>query len=619
MPKTVDPFDISKINGPDDVKKLSKKEILGLEKALREEILKETSLHGGHLSPNLGAVELSIALCRSFDPKEDKILFDVGHQTYAYKLLTGRSIACLGEEGQEGRFADRSNPFDATDAGHSSTSLSLAEGFAIARDLKGEKHDVVAVIGDASIANGLAFEALNSIGEGRHKLIVILNDNAMSIGVNSGAVHNFFRRISTGRFYMKLKAHYRQIFSGTPFAEAIYRHSVRFKNAIKGLLINENIFDMLGFTYIGTVDGHDVKAIEGALTKAKRADKPVIVHLLTQKGMGYKKAEMDKEGAYHMVPPFSLTEGLKENNLLSFPSFAGSLVHDALKEDERRVLIDAAMTYGSHLGASFRDFPNRSFDVGIAEEHAATLSSGLAEAGLHPILSLYSTFLQRAYDEMLHDLGRKGLDATLLIDRAGLPGKNGATHAGIYDVAFLKTIPGVTISMPSNKEEFIALFRESLKEKAGLFALRYPDEPLISSNEIVPDLSNGYRLFKDGKEAETLLIVGPEGRILGESLTSDGYKGQILLITRLYPIPQGIFAYLRKTKRLIVYDPYGAKIGFAESLLASLYEEGLTPKVLLRTLPDAFIRHGTKEQQLRRYELDLESMESLLLGKSRSK
>lgn len=584
---------------------------------VRRVILQTVSSCGGHLSSNLGSVELTVALHRSFSFPKDKIIFDVGHQTYTHKLLSGRSLKGIGAFGGESRFCDSNeSPFDPADAGHSSTSLSLAEGFAISRDLRGESFDVVAVIGDSSVANGLAFEALNHIGSLGNKVIVVLNDNDMSISRAKGALSRFFRRISGDRLYNKAKIRYRKSLSKTRFGGKVYRFSYFVKNQIKRAFVPVTLFDTLGFTYLGPFDGHDIKEMEKAFKKAKNTTKPTVVHVLTKKGKGYPLAEKDKDGSFHSVPPFDLDSGKERDSHsheMSFPAFFGKKALLALKEKENTLLLSAAMMKGSHLEEAFSSFPTRCFDVGIAEEHALTLASSFAINGFHPIVSLYSTFLQRGYDELLHDCARKKIDMTLLIDRAGLPGKDGETHAGIYDVAFLKSIPGVSVYMPVDFKEASALFLASLEKGSGIFAIRYPNAYLPLPSEAdggeALDVSKGYEVYKEGKDARSslLLCIGPKGKELAKRLSSS-FDGAVYLVYKLFPLSEDLLSVMKGRKRLFVYDSTGTETGFAESLKAALFDHGLRLETRFFSVPSVFVPHGSIEEQENAFHLGLEEV-----------
>lgn len=601
-----------------DVKKLSYKELEVFAAEIRQEILKETSLYGGHLSSNLGTVELTLALYRSFDFPIDKLLFDVGHQSYAHKILTGRSLEGLGEMKKGSRFCDtKESAYDPADAGHSSTSLSLAEGFALSRDLKGEKYDVVAVIGDASIANGLSFEALNSIGSSDTKVIVVLNDNDMSISAPSGALSRFFRKISTDKLYNKAKLSYRKALTKSKIGRSFYGFSYFIKNQIKRAFVPVTLFETLGFTYLGPIDGHDVKAMEKAFRNAKNTTKPTLVHVLTKKGKGYSFSEADKDGSFHSVSPFFLETGKKKDEKegsLSFPEYFGNLVYEKMKEDEKTILIAAAMVKGSALGKAFSAFPNRCFDVGIAEEHAMTLASAFALNGFHPIVSLYSTFLQRSYDELLHDCARKEVSMTLLIDRAGLPGRDGETHAGIYDVAFLKTIPNVSVFMPKDFSEAKGLFLASFEDGKGIYAIRYPNlsRPIEKEKEV--SLQNGYSLLKEKEESSSslLLTVGPSGSTLLEALGKE-FKGEVLSCFALAPIPSTLLEEVRNFQTLYVYDETGTDKGFAESLKSLLFEKKISIDAHFFSLPNVFVPHGKKEEEEALFGLDVKTVKEKIL------
>lgn len=569
---------------------------------IRQEILKEVSTYGGHLSPNLGDVELTVALHRVFDFRNDKLIFDVGHQCYAHKLLTGRSLQGLNQKGHVNGFQNRKeSPFDVYDAGHSSTALSACEAFAFARDLNGEKFDVVGVVGDASIVNGLSLEALNNIGERNNKVIVVLNDNGMAINRPVGGLSKFFRRISTDKLYNKAKKGYRRLLYRTVAGQKLYTFTSRFKDALKAKLVPTTLFDNMGFTYIGPVDGHNLKALEKAFEAAKRATKSVVVHCSTVKGKGYAPAENDKVGHWHSVTPFDLKTGkAKEKPVqpLSWPLLMADLIHGRLESDPDAVLLVPAMIAGSHLEKCFADFPGRCLDVGIAEEHALTMAGALSLAGKKPIVCIYSTFLQRAYDEILHDCARMGSDVTLLVDHAGLIGKNGETHQGIYDAAFLKSIPGVTVAMPSSQEDAKALFQQSF-EHHGVFAIRYPAEPLpadgIEGKEYCPYLC--WHSSKKNRDEIALVGVGPLGREVAKKAFAENLPVSYFDPVFLNPTPENELKKLLEYRAILLYDAYSTEEGFASSVLSGLMKLGYKGKVETRCVKNEFIPFDTAEQQ----------------------
>ena len=384
----VETIDINTIKDPSFLKSLDNKELARLCEQLREEILRVCSTYGGHLSSNLGDVELTVALHKVFDFPKDKLIFDVGHQCYAHKLLTGRKLDHINEKGFPNGFQNRKeSPYDPYDAGHSSTALSAAEAFAFARDLQGEDYNVIALVGDASIVNGLSFEALNNIGERRNKVIVILNDNAMSITKPIGGAGKFFRKISTGKLYNKAKKGYQRALYRTAVGHKIYDFSSRFKRVLKSRLVPITMFDNMGFTYIGPVDGHNLRALEKAMKSAKNATKSVVIHCRTLKGKGYPKAEVDKKGDYHAVAPFDIKKGLvKDQNKdqTNWSSLYASFIEEEMRSNQETILVTPATLKGSELEKAFEEFKDRCVDVGIAEEHALTFAGALSIAGKGP-------------------------------------------------------------------------------------------------------------------------------------------------------------------------------------------------------------------------------------------
>lgn len=606
---------LEEIKDPSFLKTLSKKELELLCASIREEIVTSTSLFGGHLASNLGVVEITVALHRAFSFPKDKLIFDVGHQSYTHKILTGRSIRNMGEKGATGSFLDMSeSPYDQYDAGHSSTSLSSALAFATYRDLNKENYDVVALIGDSSMSNGLAFEALNQIGSGNHKVIIVLNDNDMSISKSTGSMRNLFRRISTGKMYNKTKSKYQRMLEKTKTGQAIYKASRTVKNWIKRRLVPSNIFDNFGLSYVGPVDGHDVNEVEKALNRAKNATKSVLVHCLTVKGKGYEPAEKDECGYWHGVTPFDKGTGepLKEHpGQNSWSHIFGDLTYQMMEKHGDAFLICPAMVKGSHMEKAFEAFPKRSHDPGIGEEHSLTFAGALALNGLHPIVSIYSTFLQRAYDELSHDVARFGVDATLLIDRAGLSGTQGATHMGIYDEGYLKSIPNLTLSMPSTPEIAKALYEDSFVKGRGLYAIRYSHE-LVAYDEDVPDKSIEFmmpEIIQAGeKGGKAIVAVGTKGRALMEKMRERGFKGTLVDPIFLYPISDKLLEALLPSAEIDIYDAYGTEEGFASSLVSALSLKGYKGEFKIRALPHKFISHASMSDQEKDAHVDLESV-----------
>ena len=594
---------------PAFLKDLSYDELTLLCADIRKELIRVCSVYGGHLSSNLGDVELTVALHRCFDFSKDKLIFDVGHQCYTHKILTGRSLEHLNGKGCVAGFQKRAeSPYDPWEAGHSSTSISAAEAFAIARDERGEKFDVVAFIGDASIVNGLSMEALNDLGSRKNKVIIILNDNDMSISPPSGGLSNFFRSISTGRAYTRLKSRYRSVMSRTSLGRKLYEWTLWLKNALKRKLVQLNLFDNMGFTYIGPIDGHNIKTLEKAIGKAKRATKSVVLHVRTIKGQGYSYAENDKTGYWHGVTPFDIETGMPKNlhpGYMSWSHFFADLTHEVLGEKPYAHVVVPATLKGSGLEKSFASYPERCIDVGIAEEHAATLCGGLAVNGIHPILQIYSTFMQRCYDELHHDCARMKVDMTVLIDRAGLVGSNGDTHQGIYDVAYLKSIPNTVVAMPSSKAIARALYYQSF-DHHGVFAIRFPRE-LIPDNEeshgaYLPFMRWRYENASSSKKL-AIVAVGPKQREVLRLTKECFVDCEVIDPVYLFPLQQDNVLPLLRYQNVIIYDAYGVKEGFAETVLAALAELGYRGKVHVRAIPSVFVPQAKQDEQLKEFGL----------------
>ena len=615
MKKKQEYISLKSISSPEDVKKYNYKELYELCSDIREEIIKSTSTNGGHLSSNLGTVELTVALHRSFSFPNDKLIFDVGHQSYTHKILTGRSSDLLNKKDGISGFQKRNeSEYDCYEAGHAGTALSAAQGFALARKIKNENYNVIAVVGDGSIVNGLSFEALNSIANKNDKVIIVLNDNDMSISRPAGGLGRFFRKISYGKFYNRFKSGTSRALGKTKIGSFFYMLAYKFKNSVKRALVPTTMFDNMGFTYIGPIDGHDIKALEKAFRQSKNPRRSVIIHVLTKKGKGYKPAEKDRIGYWHGVTPFEIETGKPLNcheGEASWSHFMGELSFKALSEHDNTYLICPAMIRGSGLDECFSSFPSRTIDVGIAEEHALTLGGALSINGIHPIVVIYSTFLQRAYDEVLHDCARMNTNMTLLIDRAGLVGSNGETHQGIYDVAFLKTIPNVTITMASTWEEAAGLAKMSYEEEHGVFAIRYPHVLSDATQKKEPmHLTYGKWLIeRECKENDVALIaVGPLGKELNATLKKESKDVVYVNPLFLNPIDQECLDDLLKAKEIIIYDPYSTKEGLSDSILSYLASKDYRGKIICHCIPTEFIQFGTVSEQLERLGISIKQI-----------
>ena len=602
-------INLHEIKDPKFLMGLSHKEMDKLAEDIRAEIIRATSIYGGHLSSNLGVVDLTIALNRIFDFSTDKLIFDVGHQCYAYKILTGRSLEGLRtSKGVSGFQKCEESPYDVYEAGHSSTSISAASGFAIARDLKGEKYDIVALIGDGSIVSGLSMEALNNLGTSEHKVIIVLNDNGMSISKPIGGISKLFNRISSAGGYNRFKVRYRNFMTKTRFTRRIMNFTSSFKNWIKRILIPSNIFTTMGLAYIGPIDGHNIRAMERALKRAKNTTKSVIVHVSTMKGMGYSPAEKDQIGYWHGVTPFEIESGDPKNTHEGYNSWShiySDFTAEFMKSHENSYLISPATLKGAGLDNVFKEFPERTLDVGIAEEHAMTLASGLFKGGYHPIISIYSTFMQRAYDEISHDLARMKCSSTILVERAGLVGADGETHQGIYDVAFLKSVPDVTVTMASTIEEGYALYEQSF-EASGPFFIRIP-RVITKAKKDFEHIKLEYGKWMTLKESTSKDVAvvgyGPLLRDLENLINENNFDCTLINALYLIPLDEECISKLLAYNKIVIYDPYSTSKGLVESIMAKLSALGFKGSICPFAVPNKFIKQGSINEQLEKYSL----------------
>ena len=602
--KRIIDIDIRDIKGPEFLKELNYRSLDLLSEKIRREIIDKTSKYGGHLSSNLGVVEITIALHRMFNFKHDKLIFDVGHQSYTHKILTGRSLEYLrNRNGVSGFQKICESYYDCFEAGHSSTSLSAAQGFALNRDARGEKYDVVAVIGDGSIVNGLAFEALNNISHNNNKVIIILNDNEMSISRPTGGMGKFFAKISTASGYTNFKISYRRFMFKTRMGHALYNFTSRIKNAIKQKLVPTTYFDDMGFQYIGCIDGHNIKALEKAIARAKRTPKSVVLHVATVKGKGYRYAENDTTGYWHGVTPFEIESG-KPKNLhpeeLSWSHLFSDLLTALMAERNDLVIISPATVKGSGLEDLFSAYPKRTFDVGIAEGHALTLASGLAVAGTHPIVSIYSTFMQRAFDQIIHDIARMNLNITFLVDRSGLVGLDGETHQGIYDESFLLSTPNTVVTMPSSDKEAKYLLNESLKQH-GPFFIRYPRD-LLKKNHLIQEENHQFGKWIMERVANSkrvaVIAVGQLLRSLKELIIEADLDVTLVNALFLKPHDQEMLSSLSEYETIVIYDAYATEFGFASYLKTKLCEMSYKGQIKSFAIPDVFVTQAKISEQL---------------------
>ncbi len=604
---------IDKINNPYDLKNLNPDDLDRLAREIREEIVKVVSLNGGHMASSLGAVELTIALHRTFNNPLDKIIWDVGHQAYAHKLLTGRrtSFSTIRQFGGLSGFPVRSeSPFDAFGTGHAGTSISAALGMTTARDLKKEHYDVIAVIGDGSLGTGLAFEAINHAGHLGKKLIIILNDNGMSISPSIGAIAKILNQIRINSRYNRAKKTARKAIIHLPFGNRFWMFSKRVKSSLEGVIVPNAFWNQLGFTYLGPVDGHNIKEMEVAFIRARDVETgPVMVHVLTDKGKGYPDAE-DNAVKYHGISPCND----HKNHALTYSQVFGQSVSQLMRENEKVVAISAAMMDGTGLSKTAKEFPNRVFDVGICEQHAVTMAAGLATQGMIPIVAIYSSFIQRAFDQIVHDVCIQNLPVVFAIDRAGIVGEDGATHQGPFDLSFLSCIPNIIVASPSNENELRDMIYSAISYKQPV-AIRYPRgngtiaELRTDSREIMVGTGT---LLREGNDI-TLLAIGPIVNSALEAariLTNEGIDCAVVNARFAKPLDKElIIRQAEKTFNVLTIEENTTCGGFGSSVMGFLSEYPST-NVKIRTigLPDQFIEHGSQEKLRSKYNIDAEGI-----------
>ncbi|MCQ2794487.1 MAG: 1-deoxy-D-xylulose-5-phosphate synthase [Bacilli bacterium] len=600
--------DIKEIKSPDFLRALNYAGLTDLSRLVRDNIINVTSARGGHLSSNLGVVDLTIALHRNFDFKKDKLIFDVGHQAYTHKILTGRDISSLRQKGGVSGFVKTSeSPYDIFEAGHSSTSLSAAYAYALDRDNKDQHYNVVTLIGDASIANGVAFEALNHIPSSDHKVIIVLNDNEMAISSSVGGLSNIFRNLQTSRSYIFVKKGFRKVLR---LIKPLYRLAAKIKNWIKRHLIAINLFDAMGFVYIGVVDGHDFKAMDRAFNKAKKTPSSVIIHVRTIKGKGYPLAEQDKDGYWHGVAPFNKETGKPtayHPDKISWSNVYHDLLINQLKNDKQFYLICPGTLMGSNLEDVAKLYPDRVIDTGIAEEHAVIVASNLAKLNYHVAVSIYSTFMQRAFDQISHDVARIHSPVVFLVDRSGLVGADGETHQGIYDEAFLMSTPNVNVMMASQINDAGAIFNQALKNKEATF-IRYP-RSLVRKIEPTNVKYKGYEVVKRGHKA-CVIGVGPLMRELSEAIKDLPVDSIVLF--QLKPLEESLIKQLLTYQKIVIYTPYETSEGVGATLIRELTLRGFKHAIFLKAVPTTFIPQASITEQLAASGLSIKQMKEYI-------
>lgn len=589
------------INGPEDIKKLTGKELDILRQEIRDFLIGKISRTGGHLASNLGVVELTMAIYLVFDLPKDKIIWDVGHQSYTHKILSGRKgeFDDLRQYGGMSGFPKRKeSPCDAFDTGHSSTSISAGLGLAQARDVSGQDHFVVSVIGDGALTGGMAYEALNNAARMKKNFIIILNDNNMSISENVGGMSRYLNGIRTGDGYLDLKKYVTNVLSRIPvIGDELIDKISRTKNGIKQLLIPGMLFENMGITYLGPVDGHDVKALARALKEAKKLDHAVLVHVITKKGKGYEPAEKNPS-RFHGVEPFDVLTGesKKEKKNPSYTDVFSKTICQLAEKDPKITAVTAAMPDGTGLKRFSRLYPDRFFDVGIAEEHAVTSAAGMAAGGLKPVVAVYSSFLQRGFDQVLHDVCIQNLPVVFAVDRAGLVGSDGETHQGIFDLSFLSAIPNMSIFAPKNLWELKAGL-EFAVSFGGPFAIRYPRgeayRGLKEFNAPV-EYGRGEMLYEEKDIA--LLAVGSmvsTGEHVREKLKSEGWSCTLSNGRFVKPFDEELVDRLAKKHWLIVtMEENVLQGGYGLMVTRYIHEHYPHVKVMNIAIPDGYVEHG---------------------------
>ncbi len=600
---------LAQIKSPTDLKRLEKKQLPQLAEELRERIVATVATNGGHLGSSLGVVELTIALHRVFDSPQDKIVWDVGHQAYAHKLLTGRQeqFPTLRQlDGLSGFPKRNESEHDCFDVGHSSTSISAALGMAAARDIQGRDNKVVAIIGDGSLTAGMAFEALNHAGGLKEKLVVILNDNEMSISRNVGALSSFLSRKMTSDAFLRFKKETEQLLGYVPrIGRDLVNIAKRAEESLKGFMTPGMLFEGFGFDYFGPLDGHNIEELAETLRNVAQIKGPVLLHVLTKKGKGYQPAEQNPR-KFHGVGPFdSMTGEVCGSKTLpaakSYTAVFGETLIDLAGADQRLVAVTAAMAAGTGLTKFAEKFPERFFDVGIAEQHAVTFAAGLASQGLRPLVAIYSTFMQRSYDQVLHDVCLQNLPVTLAMDRGGLVGADGPTHHGVFDLSFLRHLPNMTLAVPRDEAELQRIMLTAAMAP-GPFAYRYPrgsgvGVPLLQTIEPLP-IGKG-ELLREGGDG-VLIAVGSmvqEALIAAERLRAQGVEIAVVDGRFVKPLDcELILAQAEHAPFVMTVEENALQGGFGSAVLELLADNGLSVPVIRVGIPDQFVEQGTQSE-----------------------
>ncbi|PSA93099.1 1-deoxy-D-xylulose-5-phosphate synthase [Bacillus atrophaeus] len=600
-------MDLLSIQDPSFLKNMTKDELEKLSDDIRRFLITSLSASGGHIGPNLGVVELTIALHKEFDSPKDKFLWDVGHQSYVHKLLTGRGKEFETLRQYKGLcgFPKRSeSEHDVWETGHSSTSLSGAMGMAAARDIKGSDEYIIPIIGDGALTGGMALEALNHIGHEKKDMIVILNDNEMSIAPNVGAIHSMLGRLRTAGKYQWVKDELEYMFKRIPAVGGkLAATAERIKDSLKYMLVSGMFFEELGFTYLGPVDGHSYTELFENLQYAKKTKGPVLLHVITKKGKGYKPAETDTVGTWHGTGPYKINTGDFLKPKAAAPSWSGLVsgtVQELARNDERIVAITPAMPVGSKLEGFAKEFPERMFDVGIAEQHAATMAAAMALQGMKPFLAIYSTFLQRAYDQVVHDICRQNANVFIGIDRAGLVGADGETHQGVFDIAFMRHIPNIVLMMPKDENEGRHMVQTAISYDDGPIAMRFPrgNGLGVKMDEKLQTIPIGsWEVLRPGTDAVILTFGTTIEMALeaAEELQKEGRSVRVVNARFIKPIDKKMMKdILGEGLPILTIEEAVLEGGFGSSILEFAQEQGMYHTPIDRMgIPDQFIEHGS--------------------------
>ena len=594
---------LNKIKCVKDIKELSFKELDLLAKEVREIIIDNTSKNGGHIASSLGVVELTIALIKAYDFPKDKIIWDVGHQSYAYKILTDRKDAFSGLRsfgGISGFPKRKESPYDSFDTGHSSTSISAGLGMCVARDLNKDNYKVVTVIGDGALTGGMAFEALNNLSKLKSNYVVVLNDNEMSISKSVGGLNKALLGVRSSKRYSELKKSLKNKLEKSGFGLFIKKILITFVNIFKQISESEGmLFENLDINYVGPLDGHNIKEIYDAITKAKNAHEPVIVHVKTIKGKGYEPAEKDPT-LFHGVGPFDRETGIivKSGDLLTYTKVFSNKLMSLAKNDDKIVAITAAMADGTGLKDFSKIYPNRFFDVGICEQHAVTFAAGMSLSGLIPIVCIYSSFLQRAFDQIIHDVCLQNQHVIFAIDRAGLVGADGETHQGIFDISFLRLIPNMTILAPKNAKELEEMLEYAIYKIEGPVAIRYPRGKAYEElSDVDSKIEYGKsELIYDGNEIAFVALGSMVSTAIHirNKLIEKGLKPIVINARFAKPIDYNMIDKIcsKDIKEIIVMEEGVQNGGIGQSIDSYIQSKNYDVKVKLVTLPDAYVEHG---------------------------